>query len=147
MIMKKLKKNFKWIVVALVIIIISVFVILICKNLFDETENNRLDGIEDYKITKKEINLVKEDLNKIDSVDKIDITTNYKIIKIFIELEEDIEFDDINDVVIESINNFSKKNLKFYDIEVFIDCLNEDSEIYPKIGYKHKSNSDFTWNR
>ena len=64
MIMKKLKKNFKWIVAALVIIIISVFVILICKNLFDDTENNRLDGIENYKVTKKEINLVKEKENK-----------------------------------------------------------------------------------
>jgi len=147
MIMKKLKKYYKWIIMFLVIAIISILAILICKNLFSQGESNRLDDIENHEITQKEINLVKENLNKLDAIQHIDISTNYKLIKIFIQLKEEIELDDVNRIANESINNFSEKNINFYDVEIFVDCMNEESKIYPKIGYKHKSNSEFTWNR
>lgn len=147
MIMKKLKKYYKWIIIALVIILISVLTILIYKNLFSQSESNRLDGIENHKITKDEIKLVKESLNELDKIETIEVSTNYKIIKIFMQIEDDIDIDDISEKINESINNFSEKNLEFYDIEVFVDSSNAESEVYPKIGYKHKSNSEFTWNR
>lgn len=147
MIMKKLKKHYKWIITCFIIISISVLIILICKNLFDNSESNRLDNIENHEISKKEINLVEENLNKLEFVENIDILTNYKIVKIFIKLKEEVDFNKVNEIVVESINNFSEKNLGFYDVEIFVDCINEESEIYPKIGYKHKSNSEFAWNR
>lgn len=147
MIMKKLKKYYKWILIAVVIIIVSVLTFLIYKNLFSGGNSNRLDGIENYKITKKEINLVRQSLNELDYIESVDISENYKIIKIFVQLNQEIKLDEFNDVIIESINNFSKKNVEFYDIEVFVECLEEESQIYPRIGYKHKSNSEFTWNR
>lgn len=147
MIMKKLKKYYKWIITFFIIIFISVLVILIFKNLFNNNESNRLDDIENHQITKKEINLVEENLNKLEGIEDIDILSNYKIVKIFIQLKEDVNFNKVNEIVVESVNNFSEKNLGFYDIEIFVDCMDEESEIYPKIGYKHKSNSEFTWNR
>ena len=147
MVKKKFKKYYKWVVVSLVIITVLVLTILIYKNLFQDTVSERLESVDKYKVTKKEINIVKESLNELVDVSDIDIYTNYKIIKIFINLQEDIKFDDINEALDESINNFNEENLKFYDIEVFIDCEDEESKIYPKIGYKHKTNSEFTWNR
>ena len=42
---------------------------------------------------------------------------------------------------------FSEDNLKFYDIEIFVELLDSKGNKYSKIGYKHKSNSEFTWNR
>jgi hypothetical protein len=147
MFMKKIKKYYKWIILAVTLIVILALSILIYINLFKQGEENRLEGIEEYTVTKKEINLVKENFNKLEGINDIDIYTNYKIIKIYIKLNEDIDFDDVSEVSLESINNFSEENLKFYDVEVFIDSLDEESEIYPKIGYKHKSNSEFTWNR
>lgn len=147
MFMKKIKKYYKWIILAVTLIVILALSILIYINLFKQGEGNRLEGIEEYTVTKKEINLVKENFNKLEGINDIDIYTNYKIIKIYIKLNEDIDFDDVSEVSLESINNFSEENLKFYDVEVFIDSLDEESEIYPKIGYKHKSNSEFTWNR
>lgn len=147
MFMKKLKKYYKWIILVVVIITIVVLSALICKNLFNNEVSNRLDGVEDHEITKNEINLVKETLDKIEVIENINISTNYKLIKIFIELKEDVELKDIDEIATESLSGFSEENLKFYDVEIFVECLNEESEIYPKIGYKHKSNSEFTWNR
>ena len=147
MFMKKIKKYYKWIIVAIAILIVSILTVLIYKNLFEQGTSRRLEGIENHELTKKEIKLVKESISELEEVNSVSVSTNYKIIKIFIELNEDIEFDDISELSAEAVNNLSKKNLKFYDIEIFIDSLNEESEIYPRIGYKHKTNSDFTWNR
>lgn len=147
MFMKKLKKYYKWIILAVVLITVSVLLALIYKNLFNNETSDRLEGADNHKITKKEINLVKETLNEIEVIESIDISTNHKIIKIFIELKEDVDLEEIDEITTESLNGFSEENIKFYDVEVFVECLNEDSEIYPKIGYKHKSDSEFTWNR
>ena len=147
MFMKKLKKYYKWIIVAVAVLIVSILTILIYKNLFEQGTSRRLEGIEEHELTKKEIKLVKESISELEEVSSVSVSTNYKIIKIFIELSKDVEFENISELSAEAVNNFSEKNLEFYDVEIFIDSLNEESEIYPRIGYKHKTNSDFTWNR
>ena len=50
------------------------------------------------------------------------------------------DLDDISEL-------FSKNNLKFYDIEIFVEALNSEGVKYSKMGYKHKLNTEFTWNR
>jgi len=145
--MKILKKNYKLIIVALIIIVIFILGLFIYKNIFKENSSNRLENIEKYKLTKKEINSVEEKLNEIGNIDSIDIYTNYKIIKIFIELKEDVNFEDVERISNEAIEKFSSDNLEFYDLEIFVDSKNEESKVYPKIGYKYKTNSKFAWNR
>lgn len=145
--MKKLKKYYKLIIAILIVLIIILLSLFIYKNLFQEGVSERLDGVENYKLTKEEISLVEEKLNELESVNSIDIYTNYKIIKIFLELSEDIDFKSVKEVSNEAIEKISKENLSFYDVEIFVDCVDEESDTYPKIGYKYKSNSEFTWNR
>lgn len=145
--MKNFKKYYKLIVIILVILIISILGVLIYKNLFQSSDSNRLDGIENYELTKKEINSVKEKFNEIEGISEIDIFTNYKIIKIFMEFNSDVDFEELEKKSNESIELFSKNNLKFYDIEIFVEALNSEGTKYSKIGYKHKLNSKFTWNR
>ena len=145
--MKKLKANYKLIVVILIVIVFLVLGMFIYKNLFQDNNSNRLENIENYKLTKKEKNSVKEKINELENIDSVDIYTNNKIIKIFVELKEDIDFDDVKEVSNELIDNFSSDNLEFYDLEIFVTSKNEESKVYPVIGYKHKTNSEFTWNR
>ena len=144
--MKILKKYYKWIILLIILIIFFVLGLLVYLNIFKETASNRLENIEKYVITKKEISNVKEKYNEIEEIDKISIETNNKIIKIFITLKEDVKFDDIKEISNEAIKEIKDKNLGYYDVEIFVDCK-EESEVYPKIGYKHKSNSEFSWNR
>lgn len=145
--MKKNRKYYKLIVTILILVVITVFVLFIYKNLFEEGVSERLEGIENYALTKEEIKSVKEKLNEIEQVESVDISTNYKIIKIFLKLKEDVDFAAVEKISNESTEMFSEDNLSFYDIEIFVECLDEDSEVYPKVGYKHKTNSEFTWNR
>jgi hypothetical protein len=146
-VLAKLKKYYKLILLCLVVIIIVILSLFIYKNLFQQGKSNRLEGIENHQLTKKEITKIEEKLYELDDVESIDVYTNYKIIKIFLELKEDIDFDDVEEKSNELIEEISEKNLSFYDIEIFIDCLDNKSEDYPKIGYKYKTSTKFTWNR
>ena len=123
--MKILKKYYKWIILLIILIIFFVLGLLVYLNIFKETASNRLENIEKYVITKKEISNVKEKYNEIEEIDKISIETNNKIIKIFITLKEDVKFDDIKEISNEAIKEIKDKNLGYYDVEIFVDSKEE----------------------
>lgn len=144
---KFFKKYYKLLIIMLILIIIAILGIFIYKEMFEVGVSNRLEGIEEYNLTKKEIKAVKEKLSEIENIDSVDISTNYKIIKIFLDLKDDTDFEDVKEICNASVEEFSEKNLSFYDLEIFIESKNKDSEVYPKIGYKYKTNLEFVWNR
>lgn len=148
--MKKLKKYYKLIIMFLIILVIITLGVLIYINIFKEGNNNRFEGIEKYKLTKKEKEKIEEKLNEIGNIKNIDIEVQEesKIIKIFVDLNEDTESETIEKISDELVEEISEKNLSFYDIEVFVECTNKEKcTMEDKIGYKHKSLSEFTWNR
>lgn len=145
--MKKLKKYYKIIIAVLIVVVISILSFLIYINLFKENDSNRLENIDEHKLTKKEISKAKETFEELEQLKGIKVYTNNKIIKIYITLEEEVKLDEIDKLSKEVIDDFKEKNIKYYDIEIFVECLDKESKIYPKIGYKHKTNSEFKWNR
>lgn len=145
--MKNIKNNYKLIIGICIFIIVGLLCFFIYKNLFYENGSNRLEEIEKHEITKDEIKAAKDKLNEIDQIKSVDIYTNYKIVKIIVELKEDVDFKTIDKLSNETIACFTEENLSYYDVEIFVDSLNEESEVYPKIGYKNKKNSKFAWNR
>lgn len=140
-----MKKNIKYTLLALIIIIFFVIGFMVYKNLFAGTISNRLEGIKEHIITNNEKNSLKDKLNELENIDSIDVYTNSKIIKIMVKLKEDINLKDIKEKANEAILSIDENNLKFYDIEIFVESENKESEIYPRIGYKHKSNEKFSW--
>ena len=145
--MKILKKYYKLIIVFVVILIISLLGLLIYKNLFQEGTSNRLEGIENYNLTKNEKKSIKETLNELETIESVDIYTNYKIIKIFLVLNEEVDFKKVKEISNKAIESISEDNLSFYDVEIFVECNDEESQVYPKIGYKYQTDTEFTWNR
>lgn len=146
--MKKIKKYYKIILAVLIIIIFIVLSFLVFKSLFAESNNSdRLENIEKHKLTKNEISSTKEIFDEVENIKDIDIYTNNKIINIYIIFEKEIDFKEIKKVSNKVLDTFNEKNLKYYDIQIFLNCEEEECKEQQKIGYKHKSNSDFTWNR
>lgn len=141
--MKKNKK--KIIVISVVAILILILSFLVYRSLFYSSNSSRYDGIENYELTDKEISSVKDKLNELENVDSIDIHINSKIIKIIVKLGDDVKFENVKSKADEAISEFSEDNLSYYDIEMFVESSNEESEIYPQIGYKFKTNSKFSW--
>ena len=141
--MKKNKK--KLIIISIIIVVIFIFLVLIYKNVFSKSNDVRYKNIEKYKLTNNEINSVKKQIKEIDEVKKVDVYIDSKIIKIVVKLSEDVDFEKIKTTANDSLTKFSEDNLSYYDVEFFIDSSNDKSEVYPQIGYKFKSNSEFSW--
>lgn len=139
------KKHIKYIIIFVIILLISIISFFIYKNLFAGITNTRYEGIENYKLTNDEKNAVKDKINELEGIKSIDIYTDSKIIKIVVKLKEDVNFDDIKEIANESISKFSEDSLSYYDIGFFVESDNKESEVYPQIGSKFKSSSEFSW--
>ena len=75
----------------------------------------------------------------------VDVYIDSKIIKIVVKLESDIDFEKVKEKANESLSGFSEENLTYYDVEFFVQSSNKESETYPQIGYKFKTNTEFSW--
>ena len=143
--MKKfLKSNKKIIILVSVILLVLISFVLLYKIFFGTSGSNRYEGIKSHQLSKTEINDVKGVVKELENVKSTKVYTDSKIIKIFVKLKDDVEFDKVKDVATKTISKIKEKNLKFYDVEFFIESK-DNSEVYPKIGYKHKSSEQFVW--
>ena len=143
--MKKfLKSNKKIIILVSVILLVLISFVLLYKIFFGTSGSNRYEGIKSHQLSKTEINDVKGIVKELENVKSTKVYTDSKIIKIFVKLKDDVEFDKVKDVATKTISKIKEKNLKFYDVEFFIESK-DNSEVYPKIGYKHKSSEQFVW--
>lgn len=140
-----MKKYIKYIVLLVILIVIFVLGFFIYKNMFADVVNSRYKDLENYKLTNDEKNLVKDKINELENIKSVKIYKDSRIIKIVVNLEEDIDFESIKTKANEVITSFSEENLSYYDLEFFIESASEESEVYPQIGYKFKTNSEFAW--
>lgn len=135
----------KKVTIAVIALVILILMLLIGKNLFSNVDNSRMTDNSKYKLSNNEKNSITDKLEEIDNVKSVEIYKNIKIIKIIINLSEDADFDKVKQICNESLNLFSKKNLSYFDIEVYVKSENKDSDVYPRIGYKHKLKEEFAW--
>lgn len=139
------KKLIKLGIILAVIIAIVVMCVIAFNNLFGNSENNRYKDIEKHKLTKAEIKGIKEIFEPLEQVDKISVDVNSKKIVIDLTLSEDVDFEKIKELANQSVEQIVSDNLSYYDVEIFVESLNKESTVYPRIGYKHKSREKFTW--
>lgn len=134
------------VVILMALAAICIFGYIVYKNIFAGVKSRRLDGVDSHPLTKEEIkdaSAVYEEIEALDSV-TIELNKNSKIIKIKVVLKENVDFETMKNVCNKSVEKFSEENLSFYDLEVFI-TSKQESEVYPQIGYKHRSNTTFSW--
>lgn len=140
-----MKKYIKYIILLVILIVIFVLGFFIYKNMFADTVNSRYKDLDSYKLTNDEKNSVKDKINELENIKSVKIYKDSRIIKIVVKLEEDIDFDGLKTKANEVITSFSEENLSYYDLEFFIESANKESEVYPQIGYKFKTNAEFAW--
>ena len=154
--MKKKKKNTNSsaviiTVVVLALAVVSLFGYIVYKNIFASVESRRYEGIEEHKVTAEEINGIKEVFEGVEEISKIEVYTESnknsksRIIKTRITLTKDVSFEGMKTLCNSMVEKVSEENLAYYDLEVFISSNDETSEVYPQIGYKHRSNTVFSW--
>ena len=136
-------KNKKLITILGIVILLLAIIFFTYKIFFTKSNSDRFEGIKSHELSKKEIKEIKNTIDN-ESVKSVDVYVKSKIIRIIVTLDKDVEFDVIKDYANKSIGKIDKDNLKFYDVEFFVDTKDK-SENYPKIGYKHKTSESFVW--
>ncbi|NLL44243.1 MAG: hypothetical protein GX247_01065 [Mollicutes bacterium] len=106
---------------------------------------NRLEGIEDVKISDKKLKESKEELLKNKNVEKVSTDIKGRIINYIIEVKPDTDLVTSKSLATKLLEFFSDKEKEYYDFQVFLVTNEEDNELYPMIGYKHKTSVGFVW--
>jgi len=105
---------------------------------------NRLDDIENHKVSSSSINEIKDNLNSKEGVKKVTYHNEGRILNFTIKVDGDTKLDSAKEYAKEVIDGISKKNLKYYDVQIFLDS-DENTTDYPTAGYKHKTSDDIVW--
>lgn len=128
-------------ILILLLVIIKVFIFPSYKV---SNYGNRLDGIADVKLSDSRFDDVKNKFNSVDGfkIDKFRLSG--KIVNIFVTIDDKISMDKVKSSSLELIKLFDKKELEYYDFQVFVTGGKEDKD--PMIGYKNKNSEDLYWN-
>lgn len=144
--LKDLKKN-KYTTVSIVIFILLIFLgygvykILIPNN-GTPVYGNRLEGIDEVEVTKKQLQELDEEIVNESFVIESNSYTNGRIVNIILTIKEGVKEKDAKKITSTIVEYFTKDQLSYYDLELFITC---EDESYSIIGYKNKNMEDFTF--
>ncbi len=146
--MEFIKKN-KILVSLLVIAIVffAAIMIIIFSNLSigNNEYGNRLDNIEKYPISDEVINEIKTDISSYEKVTSVSYNLEGKLANFILTVDDSLEEETAKNYANKILENLSDDVKNYYDIQVLVDSDNEESEVYPIIGYKHKTTDMFVW--
>ena len=129
------------ILILFIIIIIWLFIIPIFSN---NKYGDRLEEIEEHKISSSVINDIKSTIKENKMVSDVEYHNEGRILNFIITVSAEMNKEDakkLSDILLEKI---SDKNKEYYDIQILIDT-EEENENYPIAGYKSKSKKDFVY--
>ena len=134
------------------ILFIIVFIILI--SLFvttgKGTYGDRLDGIEDVKLSDSFLNEVKTSLEENDNIESANVRLQGKIVYIEFQAKSSVSTSAVKSISDEILEKFSEDELKFYDFSFIVKWVNEtdDGEKTTAIeGYKHHNKTVISWTK
>lgn len=105
---------------------------------------DRLDGIDKVKIEDKTYNEVKEEVKNTDLVTDVSIRLQGKIVYTTIVLKDDTSVDNAKEIASNTLDNYSKEELSFYDFSFFLEWKGEEKDTVIT-GNKHHNLEAITW--
>lgn len=150
-----MKKVVNWIknnkgltfILILTLILLAVMGVIFAQMLSGGDSNvygNRLDGIDDVKISDETYSEVEEEVMATEVVEKVDVRLQGKIVYTTIVLKSDTTSDRAKEIASATLDNYSEEELKFYDFSYFLKWTREGVTIVIA-GNKHHDNSAISW--
>ncbi len=143
-----LKQKFKIIIIATIIILLALGTFYGMKVLLPDRGQSiygsRLEGINEYEIDKNRLSEIKELVLESEIVEKVNTNISGKIVNfvVYVDFEADLEVaKSVSEIL---LVEFTEEEKGFYDMQLFL-TSEEESDIYPKIGYKHSTSVNFVW--
>ena len=145
----ELRKN-KYTTLAIVaFFLIVVLGILLYNYLFSSSGSpvygNRLDGIEEVAIDEKDLKSANEKMKENSIVASSKSNISGRTINFILTVKEGTPGDDAKKLPMMVLENFSKEQKAYFDIQVFIVCEDDKAQGYPIIGYMDKNKDVFSF--
>ena len=150
--MEFVKKHKFYIIGGLIFLVImglAIFAVceLVLPNAGESVYGNRLDGIDDVKVSDDTIKRIEQELEQNENVNAVDYHLSGRIMNFIIDVKQDTDLITAVSYADKTLEFLSDEEKQYYDIQVFLTCdEDEESELYPYIGYKHKTSVGFQWN-
>lgn len=147
--MKFIKKNKMLALFITIFVVVMIFAVIGIVNLLMPNSNknlygNRLIGIEKFPIKETSIETIKQDLTSTGKIEDVTYVLKGKRADFVITVKSDTDKVTAISLTDKILSNLSEEQKNFYDIQVFIKS-NEESEVFPIIGYKHTTSLNFAW--
>jgi len=147
----KFIKNHKLLVAFIILLIVCIILAIFLLNQLiggnkEGEYGDRLKGIEKVEITKKQENNIEKEIVNEESVTKVKYHLRGRLVNIVIDIKDETELDSVKEIGNKILSYFDENQRSYYDIQIFVNSDNKESEKYPIIGYKHKTSGTINWN-
>ncbi len=134
-------------IIAFVILIIAGFMLyrFLFPNIGSPVYGNRLDGIEEVKITATELTKLESTLKENKIVKNVSTNIKGKIFNVIITVADGTKATDAKSLTSIIVDGIEQKQKEYYDIQVFLKNENEEANGYPIIGYLNKELKTFSY--
>lgn len=137
-------------IIGLLSLVLFIIMLIIMLNLLlggsSNKYGNRLDGINNVKITDEVYSDVKQELEDTGLTEKTSTRLQGKIIYTTIVLKSDTSVEKAKEIASNTIDNYSEEQLKFYDICFFLKWNGEgENKDVVITGTKHHNLDKITW--
>ena len=147
--MNIIKKNKK----ATIIVIIFLILMIIAGNVMNvfftkgtAVYGDRLDGIEEVKLTEAKQKVITTSLKEKTEVITATSRLSGRILEIIISVTPETTLEQAKAVTSVILENLEEKEIEFYDIQLFVEKTEESTQ-FPIIGYKNRESETFSWTK
>ena len=149
--MKRFLKKNKYTTIALLVFIILVVLFAQFVNIFfprqgEAIYGNRLDGINEVKITAQQYEAIENVLTEEDSVLTAEAELKGRLLNVIVDLKDDVSKETAKELPKKVLEQLEEDKIKYYDIQVFLKKKNEDAS-FPIIAYKHHKKDGFSYTK
>lgn len=128
--------------IVLILLLIILLIFMIAPPIGDNNYGDRLKHESKYKVSNSTIDEIKDTISKEDGVDKITYHKEGRVLNFTVNLEDGVVLDTAKGYASKIIETLKEKNLKYYDVQIFLDGEGDD---YPIIGYHAKGSENISW--
>ena len=153
-----INKNKKKVIIIIVLLVVFSIFLLATYKLYkyltpdtkDSVYGDRCELTDGIDITSEREKMIKEKVESYEGMKLSDVDVKCNLIDIIVVVNDETEVKTVKKMSTELLTVFTDEELKYYDIELWIDSNIEKSEKYPIIGTRHKTNngdseSKFVW--
>lgn len=153
-----LKKNKKRVIVITVLLVVLAIFLFATYKLYkyltpdtkDSVYGDRCELTDGIDITAEREKMVKATVESYEGMKLSDVDVKCNLIDIVVIVPDETDVKTVKEMSNELLTVFTEEELKYYDIQLWVDSDAKESETYPIIGTRHKTNngdleSKFVW--